>query len=154
MQNTRSFFCGSALSLFFALFFALRLAAAPVLLSTKRGSVLGVHTIFHRRTGTRAAALTAVMIVVLFLLLLWLTVLSRARASPSHPLGPPRTAPAQDSFVGNLRLRFAKDIIYTYIGEVLVCVNPYRDLGLYADALLPTFRHKALYQARVPHGRE
>jgi len=57
---------------------------------------------------------------------------------------------SEDSFVGNLRLRFAKDIIYTYIGEVLVCVNPYRDLGLYADALLPTFRHKALYQ-KEPH---
>lgn len=46
----------------------------------------------------------------------------------------------------NLKLRYEKDRIYTYIGEVLINVNPYRDLGIYTDATLHSFRNKALYQ--------
>ncbi|EGD77448.1 myosin IB [Salpingoeca rosetta] len=56
----------------------------------------------------------------------------------------------EDAFVANLKRRFSKDKIYTYIGEVLVSVNPYADLGLYKPELVETFRNRALYQ-NEPH---
>ncbi|XP_049907242.1 unconventional myosin-Ih [Epinephelus moara] len=35
------------------------------------------------------------------------------------------------AFLSNLKKRFSKDLIYTYIGTLLVSVNPYKDLDLY-----------------------
>ncbi|XP_056888468.1 unconventional myosin-Ih isoform X6 [Takifugu flavidus] len=35
------------------------------------------------------------------------------------------------AFLGNLQKRFSKDLIYTYIGTLLVSVNPYKDLDIY-----------------------
>ncbi|MCJ1306590.1 class II myosin [Agyrium rufum] len=42
----------------------------------------------------------------------------------------------------NLKLRFDNREIYTYIGHVLVSVNPFRDLGIYTDAVLDSYRGK------------
>ncbi|GES64890.1 myosin I MyoA/Myo5 [Aspergillus terreus] len=42
----------------------------------------------------------------------------------------------------NLKLRFQHDEIYTYIGHVLVSVNPFRDLGIYTDKVLESYRGK------------
>lgn len=42
----------------------------------------------------------------------------------------------------NLKLRFEHDEIYTYIGHVLVSVNPFRDLGIYTDNVLDSYRGK------------
>ncbi|KAF7128685.1 hypothetical protein CNMCM5793_003536 [Aspergillus hiratsukae] len=42
----------------------------------------------------------------------------------------------------NLKLRFEHDEIYTYIGHVLVSVNPFRDLGIYTDNVLESYRGK------------
>ncbi|KAN0084753.1 P-loop containing nucleoside triphosphate hydrolase protein [Elaphomyces granulatus] len=42
----------------------------------------------------------------------------------------------------NLKLRFDHGEIYTYIGHVLVSVNPFRDLGIYTDAVLQSYRGK------------
>ncbi|KAJ6186552.1 hypothetical protein N7519_007853 [Penicillium mononematosum] len=42
----------------------------------------------------------------------------------------------------NLKLRFEHDEIYTYIGHVLVSVNPFRDLGIYTDTVLDSYRGK------------
>nr|AAA67877.1 myosin I heavy chain [Aspergillus nidulans] len=42
----------------------------------------------------------------------------------------------------NLKLRFQHDEIYTYIGHVLVSVNPFRDLGIYTDSVLNSYRGK------------
>ena len=36
-----------------------------------------------------------------------------------------------DQFMSNLKLRFQKGKIYTYIGEVVVSVNPYKPLVIY-----------------------
>ena len=36
-----------------------------------------------------------------------------------------------DAFMSNLKLRFGKGKIYTYIGEVVVSVNPYRPMVIY-----------------------
>ncbi|KAJ6172513.1 Myosin-1 [Penicillium chermesinum] len=42
----------------------------------------------------------------------------------------------------NLKLRFQHGEIYTYIGHVLVSVNPFQDLGIYTDAVLDSYRGK------------
>ena len=42
----------------------------------------------------------------------------------------------------NLKLRFQNGEIYTYIGHVLVSVNPFRDLGIYTDQVLDSYRGK------------
>lgn len=43
---------------------------------------------------------------------------------------------------GNLQVRFANAEIYTYIGNVLISVNPFRDLGIYTDDILRSYRGK------------
>ncbi|KAI2641055.1 P-loop containing nucleoside triphosphate hydrolase protein [Xylaria nigripes] len=42
----------------------------------------------------------------------------------------------------NLKKRFEGREIYTYIGHVLVSVNPFRDLGIYSDAILDSYKGK------------
>lgn len=42
----------------------------------------------------------------------------------------------------NLKKRFENGEIYTYIGHVLVSVNPFRDLGIYTEAVLDSYRGK------------
>lgn len=42
----------------------------------------------------------------------------------------------------NLKKRFEGAEIYTYIGHVLVSVNPFRDLGIYTDQVLETYKGK------------
>jgi myosin I len=42
----------------------------------------------------------------------------------------------------NLKKRFENGEIYTYIGHVLVSVNPFRDLGIYTDEVLNSYRGK------------
>lgn len=42
----------------------------------------------------------------------------------------------------NLKKRFFNGSIYTYIGHVLISVNPFRDLGIYTDAILESYKGK------------
>ncbi|KAI5846829.1 myosin IC heavy chain [Tricharina praecox] len=42
----------------------------------------------------------------------------------------------------NLKKRFENKEIYTYIGHVLISVNPFRDLGIYTDEVLASYRGK------------
>ncbi|CAG8974101.1 hypothetical protein HYALB_00011623 [Hymenoscyphus albidus] len=42
----------------------------------------------------------------------------------------------------NLKKRFEGGEIYTYIGHVLVSVNPFRDLGIYTEEVLETYKGK------------
>ncbi|KAI7360296.1 Myosin-1 [Hortaea werneckii] len=42
----------------------------------------------------------------------------------------------------NLKKRFENGEIYTYIGHVLVSVNPFKDLGIYTDKVLDSYRGK------------
>ena len=42
----------------------------------------------------------------------------------------------------NLKKRFENAEIYTYIGHVLVSVNPFRDLGIYTDQVLSSYQGK------------
>ncbi|CAD6890277.1 unnamed protein product [Tilletia controversa] len=42
----------------------------------------------------------------------------------------------------NLQKRFQAAQIYTYIGNVLISVNPFRDLGIYTEDILHSYRNK------------
>ncbi|NWX93790.1 MYO1G protein, partial [Nothoprocta pentlandii] len=55
-----------------------------------------------------------------------------------------------EHFMENLRLRFSRGRIYTYIGEVVVAVNPYRALPLYGPGVVERYRGRELYE-RPPH---
>ncbi|XP_028933147.1 unconventional myosin-Ig [Ornithorhynchus anatinus] len=55
-----------------------------------------------------------------------------------------------DDFMENLKLRFDKGRIYTYIGEVVVSVNPYRELPLYGPEVIARYQGRELYE-RPPH---
>lgn len=63
---------------------------------------------------------------------------------------PSLTYPLQNAFVQNLAIRYSKSKVYTYIGEVVVSINPYADIGIYSDAVLQEYHGKALYQVPRP----
>ncbi|KAI9469047.1 MAG: P-loop containing nucleoside triphosphate hydrolase protein [Benjaminiella poitrasii] len=50
----------------------------------------------------------------------------------------------------NLQKRWQNAEIYTYIGHVLISVNPFRDLGIYTDDILVSYRGKNLLEM-PPH---
>jgi len=56
----------------------------------------------------------------------------------------------EDSFITNLQQRFKRDHIYTYIGNVLVSVNPYKKLALYSADLVETYVKRPPFQL-PPH---
>jgi myosin-1 len=49
---------------------------------------------------------------------------------------------SDDAINDNLKKRFEGAEIYTYIGHVLVSVNPFRDLGIYKDHVLESYKGK------------
>ncbi|KAK9240642.1 P-loop containing nucleoside triphosphate hydrolase protein [Lipomyces kononenkoae] len=49
---------------------------------------------------------------------------------------------SEDAINENLKKRFENGTIYTYIGHVLISVNPFRDLGIYTDTVLESYRGK------------
>ncbi|KAF0288631.1 Myosin-IB [Amphibalanus amphitrite] len=57
---------------------------------------------------------------------------------------------SQEAFVDNLRKRFNADLIYTYIGPVLVSVNPYKELGIYGENHVKEYKGEAYYEL-PPH---
>ncbi|XP_037091688.1 unconventional myosin IC-like [Pollicipes pollicipes] len=57
---------------------------------------------------------------------------------------------SQEAFVDNMRKRFNADLIYTYIGPVLVSVNPYKELGIYGEKRVNEYRGVNYYEL-PPH---
>lgn len=49
---------------------------------------------------------------------------------------------SDESINDNLKKRFENGTIYTYIGHVLISVNPFRDLGIYTDKVLESYEGK------------
>ncbi|SGZ40506.1 probable Myosin-5 [Hanseniaspora guilliermondii] len=49
---------------------------------------------------------------------------------------------SNESINENLELRFKNALIYTYIGNVLISVNPFRDLGIYTESVLESYKNK------------
>ncbi|KAJ7492331.1 microfilament motor [Mycena latifolia] len=52
------------------------------------------------------------------------------------------TTISNESINDNLQKRWTNAEIYTYIGSVLISVNPFRDLGIYTDETLQRYRGK------------
>lgn len=57
---------------------------------------------------------------------------------------------SEASFIENLRKRFRESLIYTYIGSVLVSVNPYRELEIYSRQHMERYRGINFYEVS-PH---
>ncbi|XP_049872958.1 unconventional myosin ID [Pectinophora gossypiella] len=55
-----------------------------------------------------------------------------------------------DKFIENLHLRFQHNKIYTYIGEVLVSVNPYKTLDIYGPQQMAQYRGREMFEV-PPH---
>ena len=57
---------------------------------------------------------------------------------------------SEEQFMANLKLRFHKSKIYTYIGEVVVSINPYRPLVIYDKEYVQDYKGREMYE-REPH---
>jgi myosin-1 len=57
---------------------------------------------------------------------------------------------SEDAFMENLQKRFRANLIYTYIGTVVVSVNPYKPVGIYDKATMETYRGTNFYE-EPPH---
>ncbi|KAM7116551.1 unconventional myosin-Ia [Molossus nigricans] len=56
----------------------------------------------------------------------------------------------QESLLKNLQLRFENKEIYTYIGNVLVSVNPYQQLPIYGPEFIAKYQDSTFYELK-PH---
>jgi len=56
----------------------------------------------------------------------------------------------EDSLVENLRMRFKKEKIYTYIGDVVVSINPYKSINIYGKKFIEDYRSRNMYEM-PPH---
>ncbi|XP_048455140.1 unconventional myosin-Ib-like [Rhincodon typus] len=56
----------------------------------------------------------------------------------------------EDTFLENLKNRFDHSEIYTYIGSVVISVNPYRQLPVYTPEKVEEYRNRNFYELS-PH---
>ncbi|KAI8810433.1 P-loop containing nucleoside triphosphate hydrolase protein [Cladochytrium replicatum] len=56
----------------------------------------------------------------------------------------------EDSIIENLKVRFKADAIYTYIGNVVVALNPFKSVSLYGDEWIRRYKGANLWE-RDPH---
>ncbi|ESO12657.1 hypothetical protein HELRODRAFT_187944 [Helobdella robusta] len=55
-----------------------------------------------------------------------------------------------NSFMKNLQIRFEANKIYTYIGEVIVSVNPYKTLDIFNKQYIDSYKGREIFE-RPPH---
>eukprot|EP00055_Hartaetosiga_balthica_P007144 m.24170 g.24170 ORF g.24170 m.24170 type:complete len:997 (-) comp5625_c0_seq1:1821-4811(-) len=59
---------------------------------------------------------------------------------------------SEDGVVNNLKQLYFNDIIYSYIGNVIVAVNPFRALDIYSDEYVEKFRGRSAFDPKLqPH---
>uniref|UniRef100_A0A8B9THR9 Unconventional myosin-Ib n=1 Tax=Anas platyrhynchos TaxID=8839 RepID=A0A8B9THR9_ANAPL len=56
----------------------------------------------------------------------------------------------EDSFINNLKKRFDHSEVYTYIGSVVISINPYRPLPIYTPEKVEEYRNRNFYELS-PH---
>ena len=57
----------------------------------------------------------------------------------------------EENILGTLRIRHKKDLIYTYIGSVLISVNPFKDISnLYSNSEIAKYKGRYMYELQ-PH---
>uniref|UniRef100_A0A8C5WCM3 Unconventional myosin-Ib n=1 Tax=Leptobrachium leishanense TaxID=445787 RepID=A0A8C5WCM3_9ANUR len=56
----------------------------------------------------------------------------------------------EEAFINNLKMRFEHGEIYTYIGSVVISVNPYRPLPIYTPDKVEEYRNRNFYELS-PH---
>lgn len=57
---------------------------------------------------------------------------------------------SETSILENLKMRHAADVIYSYIGHVLVVVNPYKWMDIYGEDSMLAYKHKSRIDV-APH---
>ncbi|XP_004466213.2 unconventional myosin-Ia [Dasypus novemcinctus] len=57
---------------------------------------------------------------------------------------------AQESLIKNLQLRYENKEIYTYIGDVVISVNPYQQLPIYGPEFIAKYQDYTFYELK-PH---
>uniref|UniRef100_A0A671V1A6 Unconventional myosin-Ib n=1 Tax=Sparus aurata TaxID=8175 RepID=A0A671V1A6_SPAAU len=57
---------------------------------------------------------------------------------------------SEDSFIANLKNRFEHNEIYTYIGSVVISMNPYRSLPIFTPEKVEEYRNRNFYELS-PH---
>ena len=56
----------------------------------------------------------------------------------------------EDAITENLRKRIMDDLIYTWIGDVLISVNPFKAMSYFTDKEVDLYQGAALYE-NPPH---
>jgi len=56
----------------------------------------------------------------------------------------------EEAFMANLQTRYEDDSIYTFIGSVVVSVNPYKQLPIYTPEVIEMYRSRYIYE-NPPH---
>uniref|UniRef100_UPI00358F9A9C unconventional myosin-Ib-like isoform X2 n=1 Tax=Myxine glutinosa TaxID=7769 RepID=UPI00358F9A9C len=56
----------------------------------------------------------------------------------------------EETFIHNLRQRFEHDNVYTYIGSVVISLNPYKPLPIYSPQNVEEYRNRNFYEL-TPH---
>jgi myosin heavy subunit len=59
-------------------------------------------------------------------------------------------SPSEKTITENLQMRHKRDIIYSYIGQVLVSVNPFKQLKIYTPETITQYSNKASHE-NPPH---
>eukprot|EP00112_Aurelia_sp_Birch-Aquarium-sp1_P006606 Seg1725.5 transcript_id=Seg1725.5/GoldUCD/mRNA.D3Y31 product="Unconventional myosin-Ib" protein_id=Seg1725.5/GoldUCD/D3Y31 len=56
----------------------------------------------------------------------------------------------EDALVNNLKVRFTAEKIYTYIGDVIVSINPYKSVPIYGNQFIEDYRSRNIFEM-PPH---